>query len=83
MTTGRDISKTAWDVRPGDRIVAARFVRVGDRIIQAPRWPDGRRVVDVDRGYPLPHVVTLTYESGEEARETFGAADHLVVRPAV
>jgi hypothetical protein len=80
MNNERDMSATAWDVQPGDRIVQARYVREGDRLIFAPTWPAGRLVVDVDHGYPLPHVVTFTYESDEACRETFGAADHVVIR---
>jgi hypothetical protein len=55
---------------------AAFGVRIGDRIIQQPTWPDGREVVDFDLDDTR---ITFTYAGEDECKETFGAADHVIV----
>jgi hypothetical protein len=56
--------------------ITALGVCVGDRIVFHPTWPEGRLVVDVDQ---QDTRITVTYESDEECKQSFGAADHLVV----
>lgn len=55
---------------------AAFGVRIGDRIIQRPTWPDGREVVDFDLDDTR---ITFTYAGEDECKETFGAADPVIV----